>query len=707
MKILIHILHSEPPSPRIGQAVSPGRGRLAPSLRRAGSIDTLALRCRRGGRLPGPSAKDSNPPRRSHRITDVGTTSQPSSKLPRTGAPASSPGNTTSRLAGSVAGLLAAAVALGVAQLVAGITGPRAAPVVAVGSTAIDITPRPVTELAISVFGPKDKTVLLTGIVVVLAVFAVAFGVLAVRRLAFGYGGLVVFTAIGLLAVTTRPAFRPVDVVPTIAGAAAGVIALRLLVLEARSAGRVPPAPEETPGQAAAPARRAGDAPVRPAATGKLEAAEERREAPGSPRETAPTEDAPSPPAPTPPAATPPAATPPAATPPAATPPAAASTPETPPAGTPQPGTTPPRGAPAPVPVPNLGRRRFLVGSALAAGTAAATGLIGNSLSGRRAVAGSRALLRIPAPSRPAPPLPAGTDLRIPGLSPFVTPGGSFYRVDTAIVLPQVSPQSWQLRVHGMVDREVTLTLDDLLHRPLTEAWVTLNCVSNPVGGPYIGNAKWLGVPLASVLREAGIKAGADQLLCTSVDGFTCGSPVQTAMDGRDALLAVAMDGSPLPVAHGFPVRMIVPGLYGYVSATKWVTDIKVTTFSAEVAYWVQQGWAAQAPVKTASRIDVPNGGTRLTAGRIPVAGVAWAQHRGIAAVQARADSGPWQQARLAAVPGIDTWRQWVWDWDATPGTHTLQVRATDETGFTQPQQQEPPVPNGAQGWHTVTVNVA
>ena len=640
-------------------------------------------------------------------------TSQPSRKLARTGAPAPSPGATASRAAGGVAGLLAAAVALGVAQLVAGITRPGAAPVVAVGRAAIDVTPRPVTDFAISVFGSHDKSVLLTGIVVVLAVFAVAFGVLAVRRLEFGYAGLAVFTAIGLLAVTTRPDFRAVDVVPTVAGAAAGVIALRLLVLEARSAGRVPPAREEGPVRAGAP--------VRPVATEGLEAAEERREAAEPLPNSAPAEGAPGPTGtrPGPPGTTSP--------PPEPAPlPGTAPTRETTPAREPAPlpgttptretapirgtaparGTTPPPGAPAPVPVPNLGRRRFLAGSALAVGTAAATGLIGNALSGRSAVASSRAQLRLPAPARPAPPLPAGTDLHIPGLSPFITPDGSFYRVDTAIVLPQIAPQSWQLRVHGMVGREVTLSLDDLLRRPLTEAGVTLNCVSNPVGGPYIGNAKWLGVPLASVLREAGIRAGASQLLCTSTDGFTCGSPVETALDGRNALLAVAMNGTPLPVAHGFPVRMIVPGLYGYVSATKWVTDIKVTTFSAESAYWVQQGWASHGPVKTASRIDVPNGNSPLRAGRVPVAGVAWAQHRGIAAVQVRVDGGAWQQARLADVPGIDTWRQWLWDWDASPGRHTLQVRATDETGLTQPQQQEAPFPDGAEGWHTVTVNV-
>jgi DMSO/TMAO reductase YedYZ molybdopterin-dependent catalytic subunit len=548
-------------------------------------------------------------------MTDVGVTSQRDSPLPGRSGPA---GSTAVRVAGAVSGLLAAALALGVAQLVAGITGPAAAPVVAVGRAAIDVTPRPVTDFAIRVFGPNDKTVLLTGIVVVIAVFAAAFGVLAVRRLAFGYAGLVVVAGIGLLAVTTRPDFSPVDVIPTIAGAAAGMAALGWLAPAARSAGPIPPVREEGP-------KREGD------------------------RE----------------------------------------------------GDTPTYTA-----VPNLGRRRFLTGSVVAAGGAAAGGLIGNALAGRTAVTGSRATLRIPAPAKPAPPLPPGTDLHIPGLSPFLTPNGSFYRVDTAIVLPQVSPQSWRLRVHGMVDREITLSLDDLLRRPLTEAYVSLTCVSNPVGGPYAGNARWLGVPLASVLREAGIKAGADQLLCTSVDGFTCGSPVATAMDGRDALLAVAMNGVPLPVAHGFPVRMVVPGLYGYVSATKWVTDINVTTFGAESAYWVQQGWAAQGPIRTSSRIDIPNGNTKVQAGRVPVAGVAWAQRRGVAAVQVRVDGGAWQEARLAAVPGIDTWRQWLWEWDATGGTHTLQVRATDETGFTQPQQELSPFPSGAQGWHTVSVNV-
>jgi DMSO/TMAO reductase YedYZ molybdopterin-dependent catalytic subunit len=258
-----------------------------------------------------------------------------------------------------------------------------------------------------------------------------------------------------------------------------------------------------------------------------------------------------------------------------------------------------------------------------------------------------------------------------------------------------------------MVERELTITFDQLIKRPLTEDYITLCCVSNPVAGPYIGNARWLGTSLASVLRQAGIKAGADQLMCTSVDGFTSGTPVQTVMDGRDALLAVAMNGQALPVEHGFPVRMVVPGLYGYVSATKWVTDVNVTTFAGNDAYWAQRGWSQQAPIKTESRIDVPTANGRVSAGRVAVAGVAWAQHKGIDAVEARVDGGPWQQARLAAVPGIDTWRQWAWDWNATSGRHLLEARATDATGYTQTGAQEPPEPNGATGYPSVQVTVS
>jgi DMSO/TMAO reductase YedYZ molybdopterin-dependent catalytic subunit len=352
------------------------------------------------------------------------------------------------------------------------------------------------------------------------------------------------------------------------------------------------------------------------------------------------------------------------------------------------------------------GRRRFLTSGAVAVLTAAAGALAGRELITRDNVRAARAALRFPRPAVPAPPLPPGSNLGIPGLSSFITPNGSFYRVDTALLLPEVDPATWRLRIYGMVQREVILTFDELLRRPLIEDYVTLTCVSDPVGGPYVGNAKWLGARLADLIRQARPLAGASQLLCSSVDGFTSGTPLQVVLDGRDALLAVAMNGQALPVAHGFPARMVVPGLYGYVSATKWVTDIEVTTFAAASAYWVRQGWAQQAPIKTESRIDVPAGNAALAAGRTPVAGVAWAQHKGIAAVEVRADRGPWHQARLAAVPGIDTWRQWVWDWDATPGRHLLEARATDATGYTQTAALAPPAPDGASGYPSVSVTV-
>jgi DMSO/TMAO reductase YedYZ molybdopterin-dependent catalytic subunit len=351
-------------------------------------------------------------------------------------------------------------------------------------------------------------------------------------------------------------------------------------------------------------------------------------------------------------------------------------------------------------------RRSFLAAGAATAGIAAGAGLAGRLLTERSSVAGAQKSLRIPEPAITTQALPPGVDLHIPGLSSFITPNGKFYRVDTALVLPQVDPSSWQLRIHGMVSREITLTFDQLVKRPLIEDYITLCCVSNPVDGPYISNAKWLGASLAALLRQAGIKAGADQLLCTSVDGFTSGAPVQTVMDGRDALLAVAMNGQPLPIAHGFPARMVVPGLYGYVSATKWVTDIEVTTFAGNFAYWAQRGWSQRAPIKTECRIDVPNGLNEIKAGRTAVAGVAWAQHKGIEAVEVRVDRGPWQEARLAAVPGLDTWRQWVWEWDATSGGHVLEARATDKTGYTQTSVLAPPEPNGASGYPMVSVPV-
>ncbi|MDV9193475.1 molybdopterin-dependent oxidoreductase, partial [Streptomyces sp. SR27] len=326
--------------------------------------------------------------------------------------------------------------------------------------------------------------------------------------------------------------------------------------------------------------------------------------------------------------------------------------------------------------------------------------------------AASREALRLPRPASPAPPVPAGAGLRVPGISPFLTPNRDFYRVDTALVVPRVDADRWRLRVHGSgVSRELTVTLRELTARPAVERDITLACVSNEVGGPLVGNARWLGVPLAGLLREAGVRppsegGPADQLVARSVDGMTIGTPVEAVMDGRDALLAFGMNGEPLPFTHGFPVRMVVPGLYGYVSACKWIESIELTTFDAYDAYWVPRGWSAQAPVKTQSRIDTPRAFARAAAGTVMVAGVAWAQHRGISKVEVRVDDGPWQVARLAAEDSSDTWRQWVYPWAATHGRHTLTVRATDGTGTTQPEERTGTMPNGAQGWHSVEVTV-
>ena len=508
-----------------------------------------------------------------------------------------------------LAGLLTGAVALGVAELTAAVTGPNGAPVIAVGETAINLTPVPVKEFAIAHFGTHDKAALVAGILMLLAAFAALIGVLAVRRLAYGLAALAVFAAVGVAAAVSQGG--GLNVVPTLAGTAVAAATLVLMVRAIRGAARPETAgPVEVTGLAGGPGGK------------------------------------------------------------------------------------------------GLERRRFLIVGAGAAALGVAAGGLGNALLGRFSVASSRAAVRLPGPAVPAPAVPAGTDLRIPGLTPFMTSNASFYRVDTDLVLPQVSPETWTLTIDGMVDRPVELTFAELLKMSLTEADITLVCVSNQVGGTYNGNATWLGVPLAGLLRRAGVRAGADQVLSAATDGMTISTPVAAIMDGRNALLAVGMNGQPLPVAHGFPARMIVPGLYGYVSATKWVTKLTLTTFARQKAYWTQRGYSAQAPVKTESRIDVPKPLSQVKAGRITVAGVAWAPAKGIAKVEVSADNGPWQQATLAASGGIDTWRQWMWGWDARPGLHNLRVRATDNSGATQTPRRAYPVPNGASGWDSVVVTV-
>jgi DMSO/TMAO reductase YedYZ molybdopterin-dependent catalytic subunit len=351
-------------------------------------------------------------------------------------------------------------------------------------------------------------------------------------------------------------------------------------------------------------------------------------------------------------------------------------------------------------------RRRFLLAAIGTASAAVVAGGLGRVLRARFQVDAARAALVLPRPTSPAVPAGAEAAVAVEGAEPYVTPNGRFYRIDTALVVPQLSPDVWRLRIGGMVDRELTLTYDELVARPMVERIVTLACVSNEVGGRLVGNARWLGVPLADVLHEAGVRPGADQLVSRSYDGWTCGTPTAAVLDGRDALLAVGMNGEPLPLSHGFPVRMVVPGLYGYVSATKWVTELELRTFADFDAYWVRRGWAAQAPIKTMARIDVPRSGASVGAGTVAVAGVAWAPHRGIQAVEVQVDEGDWQPAELAAEPTVDGWRQWVLPWDAPPGRHVLRARATDGDGAVQTGEESDPVPDGATGWHSLVVEI-
>jgi DMSO/TMAO reductase YedYZ molybdopterin-dependent catalytic subunit len=365
-------------------------------------------------------------------------------------------------------------------------------------------------------------------------------------------------------------------------------------------------------------------------------------------------------------------------------------------------------GSPMPVAVRGPSRRQFIVTSAVLAGAAVALGVGSNLLAGARNTAVQvRNALHLPKPKISAPPLPTGVQAPVAGIGPFVTPADQFYRIDTALIVPEIDPNNWSLRVHGMVENEFNLSFQDLLDAPLTESYTTLTCVSNVVGGNLAGNAKWLGYPLREVMARAKPTAGADMVLSTSIDGFSASTPLPVLQDGRDAVLAIGMNGQPLPLEHGFPVRMVVPGLYGYVSATKWVVDLEVTTFAKKEGYWTPRGWSSHGPIKTASRIEVPRALAHVPAGTVAIGGTAWAQTVGISKVQVQIDGGAWEQATLAAEASVDTWRQWSYMWKgATQGTHNVVVRAYNANGVLQTETQAPPEPNGSTGWHNITFSV-
>lgn len=500
-------------------------------------------------------------------------------------------------------GVLAAVAALGAGYLVAALAGrPEASPYVAVGDTAIDLTPQPVKEFAIHWFGVADKTVLLVGMAVVMALLAVLAGLASRRSPVPGSLVIGVFGLVGVAAAIGRPNLGPSGALPAVVATLVGITVFRWLHWAARR-----PTREET------------------AETGEQAEAE----------------------------------------------------------------------------APN--RRRFLISAGTAATATAVAGLVGRLLNERWGLEASEEAMPPLVPATPAPPIPVGADFANAGTPPFLTPNPAFYRVDTALTVPSLSVRDWRLRVHGLVERELLIGFDDLVRRGLVEKTITLTCVSNEVGGPYISTANFTGVPIRDVLREAGVRPGAQQVFSTSADGFTAGTPVDVLTDPhREALLAVAMNGRPLPPEHGFPVRMVTPGLYGYVSATKWLVDMELTTFD-RVAYWEAQGWAKLGPIKTESRIDRPQPFQRVPAGRVVIAGIAWAQHTGIDRVDVRLDGGPWQVARLSTEVNADTWRMWLLDTEVSPGNHTVQCRATDRSGYLQTPRGAPVFPDGATGWHTVT----
>ncbi len=544
---------------------------------------------------------------------------------------------------GAISGLIATAVALGVAELVRAMNRQMSSPVIDVGARFIDATPRWLKDFAIDTFGTNDKIALIVGIGVFLVAFAVVVGLVAVRRPWVGVAGIALFGAIGCVASASVGPWW--SALPSFVGALAGAAALLALirVAAAAPAGASVESPLVTDGEPVV----AG--PGRPAIAGLSDA--ERTAAAVATGDEAPQPDQES-------------------------------------------GL-----------VGALGRRSFLALGAGLTGAAVVAAGTGRWLSNRFDVAAERARIMLPKAIRPLPKVPVGATLNdVPGITPFVTKNSDFYRIDTALVAPQVPVDTWTLKVTGMVDEPFELSYEELLDMDLIESDITLSCVSNEIGGTLAGNARWLGLPLTELLGRAGVSPDADQIVGRSTDGFTAGFPVQFGTEAdRDALVAVGMNGEPLPVIHGFPARLVVPGLYGYVSATKWLTEIELTRFDRFDAYWAEREWSVDGPIKTFSRIDTPGPLATVTAGPGQIAGVAWAQTRGIERVQVRVNGGEWMDARLADELNDMTWRQWVLPFEFTgSGRVNVECRATDGTGAIQTEKRSEPFPDGASGWHSV-----
>ncbi|WP_210649597.1 molybdopterin-dependent oxidoreductase [Nocardioides sp. SYSU D00065] len=505
-------------------------------------------------------------------------------------------------------GVLATVVGLAAAHLVAALTVPAASPVLAVGSTVIDLTPTPLKEWAIRQFGTADKLVLVGSVTVVVLVLAAVAGIVAARRETPGLLLVVALAGVAGLLAVLRPSAGPLDAVPALVAAVVAVVSLWWLH-------RLDDRAHREDHRAEGPARTGLSFRV----------------------------DGPS-------------------------------------------------------------RRGVVLASGGLAAAAVAMGAAGRRVTSYR-LGGTDVAL--PVAADPASTFPRGLEQRYAGITPLRTPTGEFYRVDTRLTVPAVDVDSWTLTIDGDVDQEVTLTFEDLAAMPTIERDITLTCVSNEVGGPYVGGARWLGVPLADVLARAGIgRTRADQILSTDVDGMTISTPLDVALDGRDAMIAIGMNGGPLPRTHGFPARMVVPGLYGFVSACKWITRMTLTTYDAEQAYWTERDWAVDAPIKLSSRVDTPKPLSESPAGTVVIGGIAWAQGVGIEKVEVRIDGEAWQQATLGPQVTDDYWRQWYLEWDAEPGQHFIACRATNKDGEVQSDVRRTPFPEGSSGHQEISVTV-
>ncbi|MBG6184238.1 DMSO/TMAO reductase YedYZ molybdopterin-dependent catalytic subunit [Arthrobacter sp. CAN_A214] len=540
----------------------------------------------------------------------------------------------------ALAGILAAGLVLGTAELVGAFYAARATPLIALGSTFIDFTPAWLKDFAIDTFGTDDKVALFVGMAVTIVALAAILGIVAFRRWALGAVGVVLMGLVMVASVLSRAGATLLDAAPSIIGTAAGLLALRWLIarLHSGAAGRA----QHDDGVVVVDA-----APAVPA-TGRRSAASSGAAASS----------------------------------------AAAST------------TTADRGDGGAM---SPSRRSFFAAAgvtAIVAGAAATGGRVLGSI--RSNMSAARDSLTFPVPASPAEPVPAGVEVDVEGVTSWLTPNQDFYRIDTALSVPQLDSATWELRVHGMVEEEFTMSFQDLLDADLIERHVTLTCVSNPVGGGLVGNAKWLGYPLREVLKRARPMEGADMVLSTSSDGFSASTPLPVLQDERDAMLAVSMNGEPLPLEHGFPVRMVVPGLFGYVSATKWVVDLEVTRFADQTAYWTDRGWSEKGPVKTMARVEVPRAFAKVAPGPVRIGGSAWSQQRGIAKVEVSVDDGEWEEVILAEEYSVDTWRQWSHELTLDAGSHTVRARATDAVDGLQTEERADTVPNGASGWQSV-----